>query len=119
MSVAVVVERREGNALAIPIEEWMAVVCQDHELRLRAEPYVGVNPATGASIRINVGEADGEILVQGQWLPFLSWAHGTLLIAYQQEFETAQNPIRAKVAAVARALGAIVGTDAGDEALPW
>ena len=119
MSVAIVVERREGNAPFIPIEEWKAVVRQDHELRLRAEPYVAVNPATGASLRINVGEADGEILVQGHWLPFLSWVHGALLIAYQQEFETAQNPIRAKVAAVARTLGAIVGTDAGDEVLPW
>ena len=115
MSVSIVVHRPQRIAL----EEWHRVVGAHSDLRIRTEPYFAENPATGAAIQIPAGEADAEILEDGHWLPFLCWHRGRLVTEYRDEFDHPANPVRKKLAAIAQELGAVLGTDAGDEVLAW
>jgi hypothetical protein len=108
---------RPDTAIALP--EWLAIVDEDDTLRLRVEPYVAVNPRTGEKISINPGDADVEIRINGQWLPFLRFRHGALTTKYLQGFDDPQNVVRVKIAAIAQRLGALIRTDAGDEFLSW
>ena len=121
MSMSLVVERRSANARpsTISLEEWKQVVEQYADLRLRSEPYVAVNPKTGERIQMPAGQADAEIQVQGRWVPFLRFSRGALTTRYRREFDDPTDPIRARIALVARQLGAVIGTDAGDEVLSW
>jgi hypothetical protein len=41
---------------------------EDDDLRLRREPFVAINPTTGATIAIKAAQADAEIRVNGQWM---------------------------------------------------
>lgn len=115
MSTSIVIERPQR----ITSEEWHGVVAADDELRIRTEPYIAVNPRTGESIQLPLGEADAEVLEGGQWLPFLRWQRGRLTTEYRDEFDDPANFARKKIVAVAKKLGAILSTDAGDEALEW
>ena len=117
MSIALIVERAEGSP--ITLEEWARLVAEDATLRIRAEPYLAVNPKTRTTIQIPIGAADAEIKVGDQWLPFLRFEHGRLIAEYQRKFEDPENPERSKIASVARRLGAVIGTDAGDDLLSW
>ena len=118
MSVAIVVERVLPRD-AISTEEWVSIATCDSDLRIRNSPYLAINPKTGTRIQIPAGPADSEILVKGQWEPFLRLQQGTLTIEYQDKFEDTNDPIRRKIAAIARRLGAIIRTDADDETLSW
>ena len=89
------------------------------DLRLRSEPYVAVNPKTGERIQIPAGQADAEIEIEGKWLPFLRFRGGALTTRYRRAFDDPTDPIRARIALVAKQLGAVIGTDAGDEILAW
>ena len=115
MSVALVIDKPSSIALV----EWRDLVAADAALRLRSEPYLAHNPGTGEVIRVNVGQADAEVNVGGQWEPFLRWSGGRLTTEYQVEFDDPTNPIRRKLVDVAKTLGAVLRTDAGDEALEW
>ena len=115
MSVAILVQRTES----ITLEEWRGVVAADSHLCMRTDPYFAVNPRTGESIQLPLGEADCEIQEDGEWLPFLRWQRGRLATEYRDEFEDPGNLARRKLVAVAKVLGAVLGTDAGDEALEW
>lgn len=115
MSVSIVIDCPQRIAL----EEWHRVVATDSELRMRTEPYFAVNPHTGATIQLPLGKGDAEMQEDGQWLPFLRWQRGRLVTEYRDEFDDPANPARQKLAAVAQKLGAVLGTDAGDEALGW
>jgi len=98
----------------------MRLVDEDDDLRLRVEPYIAFNPTTGEKISIKAGEADTEIQVHGQWVPFLRFRKGgNLAMKYLQEFDDTHNPTRLKIAAVAKSLGAFITTDAGDDVLSW
>ena len=93
---------------------------EDDDLRLRAEPYVAINPSTGAKISIKTGEADAELQLNGQWVPFLRFRKGgELTTKFVQEFDDPRNATRLKIASVARHFGALITTDAGDELLSW
>jgi hypothetical protein len=115
MSVAILIERSPS----ITLEEWRSLIAADSDLRMRTEPYFAANPRTGASIQLPLGEADSEIHEDGEWLPFLRWQRGRLAMEYRDEFEDPTNPARRKLVALAKELRAILGTDAGDEALEW
>jgi len=121
MSVSLVVERRAANARpsAISLEEWKRVVGQYADLRLRSEPYVAVNPKTAERIQMPAGQADAEMQIKGDWLPLLQFRRGVLTTRYRREFDNPGDPIRARIALVAKQLGAVIGTDAGDEVLSW
>jgi hypothetical protein len=117
VSVALIVTR-SGRAIAL--SEWLWLVGEDDDLRLRVEPYVAINPRTGAKISIKTGEADAEYRLNGQWLPFLCFCRGgDLTTKYVQEFDDPKNPTRLKIASVARRLGAVIKTDAGNETIGW
>ena len=68
VSVELIVTR---PARAISLSEWTRLIGEDDDLRLRAEPYVATNPTSGARISIKTGQAEAEIEVNGQWIPFL------------------------------------------------
>ena len=115
MSIAIVIYRPSP----ISLDEWRALVSSDGSLRLRSEPYSARNPKSGDLITIPVGEADAEIQNTGEWVPFLRWCRGSLTTEYESEFEVPSNPVRLKLVQVAKQLHAVLGTDAGDEALQW
>jgi hypothetical protein len=117
MGIALVLAR-PGSAISL--SEWAQLVEEDDDLRLRAEPYVAINPSAGSKISIKTGEADAEFQINGQWVPFLRYRKGgDLATKFVQEFDDPQNATRLKIASIARLLGALITTDAGDELLSW
>lgn len=86
---------------------------------MRTKPYVAVDPRTGLTIQLSLGEGDAEIHEEGRWVPFLRWQHGRLVTESRDEFDDPANPSRLKLVVVAQELGAVLGTDAADEALLW
>jgi hypothetical protein len=116
LSIALIVTRPRA---AITLSEWTGFVDEDDDLRLRVQPYEALNPGTGENILIRAGKADAEIQIAGQWLPFLRFRDGSLTTKYTRQFDDPQNVMRVKIAAVARRLGALIMTDAGDEFLNW
>jgi hypothetical protein len=116
VSIALIVTRPTAP---ISLSEWMTVVGEDDDLRLRVEPYVSLNPRTGERISIKAGEADTEVQINGQWYPFIRFRDGDLTTKYVHEFDDPQNAMRVKIAAVARRLGALIRTDVGNEFLNW
>lgn len=118
MSVAIIIERRNGAGL-IGVDEWRTLVERHEDLRLRTEPYFAMNPSTGASISIPVGDADSEIAPDGEWHPFLRWRRGKLTTEYQMDFELPRNPLRLKLVEVANELAAVLNTDVDEEPLRW
>jgi hypothetical protein len=117
MSIELIV-MRPGEP--ITLSEWTQLVQEDLDLRLRVEPYVAIDPKTGAKISIKTGKADAECQVDGQWVPFLRFRKGgELSTRYVQEFDHPQNAVRLKIASVASRLRARIGTDASDEFLSW
>ena len=109
--------QRTGGYIAF--DEWVQLVDSDPNLRMRTEPDVGVNPATGERIVILAGEADSEVEIGGEWLPFLRYNKGELIIRFTDEMLDPRNPIRNRIAAVATVLNALITHDAGDEVLRW
>jgi len=103
----------------ISFAEWVKLVEGDPSLRIRTEPYAGVNPATGERIRVRTGEADSEIEIGGGWFPFLRYREGELTIRFTDELDDPRNPIRNKIAAIAKTLNALITHDAGEEILRW
>lgn len=122
MRVEVIVMRAAGSGdghESIAISEWKGLVEGDPDLRLRAEPYVAVNPKTGEKIAVAMGKADAEIYIDREWLPFLRFSNGHLATQYHEDFEDPRNAVRAKIVAVAKRLRAVIATDAGDDLLNW
>jgi hypothetical protein len=117
MGVDLIVMRPSGSQIAFL--EWMQIVDLDPGLRMRGQSYEAVNPRTGEQIRMRAGEADAELRLGDHWRPFLRYSHGELAILYEAEFDNPQNPVRLKIAAVARSLQAVITTDAGDALLNW
>jgi hypothetical protein len=115
MSLELLVTRPDA---AITLSEWTGIVHEDDALRVRLEPYVATNPRTGERISIKPGDADVEIQINGQWLPFLRFRNGALTTKYVQGFDDPQNAVRVKIAAIAQRLRALIRTDAG-ELLNW
>ena len=116
LSIALIVTR---PGAAIALSEWTRLVDEDDDLRLRVQRYEALNPGTGQNLSIRAGEADAEIQIAGQWLPFLRFRDGGLTTRYILEFDDPQNAMRVKITTVARRLGALIMTDAGDESLNW
>jgi len=119
MSMGIISERRGEAAERITVEEWEKVVACHTGMRLRKEPYVAVNPRTLEKIVFPCGEADAEILIKDEWLPFLRFERGSLTTEYQDEFDDSTNEIRIAIARIAAALSAVVGTDFSDGLLDW
>ena len=117
MSTDLSLERRTGPA--ITLDEWKAAIAGHADLRLRTAPYVGRNPKTGASIQIPVIDGEVEMLHDGAWRAFLRWRRGRLQGAWRENIDDPDNPLRIKIAALARALGADIILDPDGIVLPW
>src|SRR5688572_18206389 len=117
MGAALIVEKADGGRIAL--EDWRALVESDPRLRLRTEPWVAVNPATGATISMPAGEADAEWLDAGEWLPFLRFRRGRLVTEYAPSFDDPADAMRGAIVDVARRLDARICSDLEDEPLGW
>jgi hypothetical protein len=102
----------------ISLREWIEFVDGDSELRLRTAPYLVVNPWTGAQLSLDPGEADGELLVDDEWLPLLRYQQGSLVCQYSPDLEDPKHPVRMKIAAIAALFNAAVTSEEGDQ-LAW
>lgn len=118
MSVTLYIERPR-NQPAIEINEWLSAIKADAQLQMRTAPYKVINPTTGATIEMSVGEADSEIYVDGEWVPFLQFRRGKLRTGYVEEFDDPSDLRRQKISAIAKALDAQIATDADDDLLDW
>jgi hypothetical protein len=103
----------------IALTDWIRYVETQPDLRIRTEPYVALNPSTGARIEMAADDGDSEILSDGEWTPFLSYRDGELAVAYGDELDDPTNPIRKVIARVARHFSALIRHDAGDKILDW
>jgi hypothetical protein len=119
MSISLIIERRGEGVERISIDDWRQFVSDHNGVRFRTEPYVALNPLTSQQISLPLGEADSEVLVKGEWLPFLRYKTGKLVTEYQEEFEYPSNEIRIEIARAAAVLHAVIGTDLGDEVFDW
>ena len=105
-----------GNQIAM--EDWLRIVENDPELKLRTEPYVK-QLSNGQRLTVPVLPAQSEILVAGVTIPFLGYRHGELVMKLTDDMENPANPARQKVAKISRQLAALIMHDAGDEILKW
>jgi hypothetical protein len=124
MSVSLILTRAYDDALAeaglvVHRDEWLALVASDPDLRLRTSDYETVNPRSGERIHIPRGDAEAELLHAGTAHPFLYYRRGELSMPYLSRLDSPDDPIRQKVAAVARRLACQITHDAGDEILDW
>jgi len=118
MSIGLIVERQPRES-TIGVDEWLALLVKDSELRHRHQPYWATNPVTGHQIKINVGEADAEFLRHEQWEPFLRFQRGKLVTEYSDELANPADLRRRKIVEIAVKLGARICTDVDDEPLDW
>lgn len=124
MGISLIITRAYDHTLAetgleIARDEWLALVASDPDLRLRASHYDTLNPRSGERIHIPYGDAEAELLHEDAALPFLCYRRGELSMPYLARLEHPDDPIRQKVAAVARRLRCQIMHDAGDEILDW
>jgi|GEM_PF-2602964 len=124
MGVSIIVTRSidksfQKTNLNIDQDEWKNIVERAPNLRLRQNPIAITNPKTRESIKIQPSPADSEIQVLDEWLPFLGFRRGELVMRYLQRFENEADPIRVAIADIANRFDAIIMHDAGDEILLW
>jgi len=103
----------------IALSEWIDLVGSDETLRINTEPHVGLHPHTGERFAMRPGKGDAEILLEGRWEPFLYFQSGVLSMRYSEGLDDPQNPVRKKIAAVAKQLGALVALDSNDYLFEW
>ena len=66
-----------------------------------------------------VGEADSDFSLDGEYVPFLRYRFGSLVMKLGFDPNDSENPFRQKVAEVAKHFEAIITHDAGDEIFDW
>jgi hypothetical protein len=110
-------DKETGDEIAL--DDWLNLVKHDGALRLRTEPTVVVNPKTNEGISIEPLPGQTELRVGNEYVPFLGFRFGKLVMRFTAPLEDEQDPVRRKVAEVARLLGAIIIHDAGEEILRW
>lgn len=108
----------DETGLRIGLDEWLDFVQRDPTLRFQQEPYVIQTPS-GSKISSPVAEAQAELEVGGQFCPLLYYHDGELCRGYSREFENPLNPVRQKIAEVARKFNAIISQDCGDQIVEW
>jgi hypothetical protein len=103
----------------ITFVEWTKLIENDPGLRMRTAPHVAVNPTTGERLVMEAGEVDSELEVCGGWVPFLRYHEGELTMRFTDALLDHRDPIRNKIAAIARELNALITHDVGGELLRW
>ena len=124
MSVSLIVTKsfdRDYNETGDSISDadWMAFIESDLALGLRTKPFEATAP-DGSVIRMSAPPGQSEMtLDNGTRMPFLAWSNGELSMRYHADMEDASNPVRQKVAHIARHFNALITSDAGDEFFEW
>ena len=99
--------------------DWTAFIESDAALAIRTEPFEATAP-DGSVIRMSVPPGQSELtLDDGTRIPFLVLSHGELSMRYHPNMEDVSDPVRQKVAQVARHFNALITSDAGDDFLEW
>lgn len=124
MSVSLIVTTsidRDHNETGDSISDadWMTFIESDSVLALRTEPFEATAP-DGSVIRMSVSPGQSEmILDDGTRIPFLALSRGELSMRFHPGMDDASNPVRQKVAKIARHFNALITSDAGDKFLEW
>ena len=124
MSISIIVTRSLDADLSetsetISLEDWLNYVRQQDDLRLRVTNHEALSPNQGEQITIRAAEGESEVLIKQEYLPFLRYREGELVIKLYFDHEAADNPVRQRVAQVARHFNAIITHDSGDEVFHW
>lgn len=123
MGVTLIVYR-DGDAAdpelsSISMQEWLGLIDSDPELSVRTADHVATNPLSGEEVRVAAGPGEADFAVDGRPVPLLRFRNGSLVTNYLSSMQDPADPVRCKIAAVAAALGAVIGHDAGDDLLDW
>jgi hypothetical protein len=124
MSVSLIVTKsfdRDYNKTgdSISAADWMAFIESDSALALRRKPFEAIAP-DGSVIGMSVPPGQSELTRDdGTRMPFLELSNGELSMRYHPDMEDALNPVRQKVAKIARHFNALITSDAGDEFFEW
>jgi len=123
MGITLIVQRvgNDESLLSglISIDEWLALVEEDEDLRLRADDHVARNSATGQEIRMAARPGEADLRIDSQFVPFLAFRDGALTTSYRDQMSDPDDQLRRKIGQVARTLNAVLTTDAGDDILDW
>jgi len=123
MGITIIVQRLgdDDDLLSglIDIDEWLTMVEDDEDLRLRTEDTVARNPVSGQEIRVGPRPAESELRTAEGFVPFLVFSSGALCTRYRSEMDEPDDPVRRKIASVAQELDAVIAHDAGDGYLDW
>ena len=65
------------------------------------------------------GIGQTELITDGKRVPFLRHTEGELRMRFHPDFENLDNPVRKKIAEIARKLDALITIDAVDVFLDW
>ena len=124
MSVSLIVTisiDREFNETDDDIDDddWLELIESDPALNLRTEPFTATAP-DGTMISMSAPSGQSELtLDDGTSIPFLGLSGGELSMRYHSDMELPTNPVRLKVAEIARHFDALITSDAGDDFLKW
>lgn len=124
MGVTIIITKSHGEDLPgtgpqIERGEWLALIVCDSELTIRERPHEITNPNTGEVIRVPAGDAETELRTVDGIVPFLAFRGGDLVMRYEERFDSPNDPVRCKLGAIAREVGAVITDDAGDRILRW
>jgi hypothetical protein len=99
--------------------DWLALVDADTTLAICTEPFTATAP-DGSVISMAAPPGQSElVLSDGASIPFLRLSGGELSMRYHPDMEAADNPVRLKVAEIARHFKALITSDTGDDFLEW
>ncbi len=124
MGISLIVTRSYGRDYSetgesITDTEWMSFVDSDPALACRTEPYTAITP-DGTQVSVSSPPGQSELLLaDGTCVPFLALSRGELTMGYSPGFDDPANPVRQKIADVARQFNAMIMTDAGDGFFEW
>ncbi len=104
---------------SISDKDWMAFIESDPVLSARTEQFDATAP-DGSVIKMPVPVGQSVLtLDDGTQIPFFAMSRGELLMRYHPDMEEPSNPVRQKVAQIARHFNALITCDAGDEFFEW
>ena len=83
-------------------DDWLELIESDPALNLRTEPFTATAP-DGTVISMSAPSGQSELtLDDGTSIPFLGLSGGELSMRYHSDMELPTNPVRLKVAEIAR-----------------
>jgi hypothetical protein len=117
MGLAIIVHKPTAHQ-RLDLKDWLQLIDADPALRLVSEPHSSTK-GSGQIVSIPTLPGQAELKVGRIYVPFLGFRSGELTMKYQDAMKQPTDPVRLKIAEVARRLGAVIGHDAGDDLLEW